>query len=125
MKKTAPKRPTTVAEYIKAAPKEAQPHLKKLRAILKKASPKAKEVMKWGNPFFVDPRFVYAYSTHKAHLSLAPTAEALAAFREELKEHDTSKYFLRLPYNEPLPEALIRKIAVYRQRNMGDRDTFW
>ncbi len=121
----AGKKPTTVADYIKAAPREAQPHLKKLRAILKSVTPKAQEVMKWGNPFFIDPRFVYAYSAHKAHLSLAPTAEALAAFREELKEYDTSQYFLRLPYAEPLPEALIRRIATYRRRNMGDRESFW
>ena len=125
MKKSTSKRPTTVAEYIKAAPKDAQPHLRKLRAILRSVTPKAQEVLKWGNPFFVDPRFVYAYSAHKAHLSFAPTAEALAAFREELKDHDTTKHFLRLPYAKPLPSALLRRIAVHRSRHMGDRDTFW
>ncbi|HQZ19006.1 MAG TPA: DUF1801 domain-containing protein [Vicinamibacteria bacterium] len=121
----AGKRPKTASQYIKAAPPAGQPHLRKLHAILKKAAPKAKAVIKWGNPFFVDPRFVYAYSAHKAHMSLAPTAEALVAFRRELEEYDTSKYFLRLPYDKPVPEALLRKIAKYRVRNMGDRDTFW
>lgn len=121
----AGKRPTTASQYIKAAPPAGQPHLRKLHAILEKAAPRAKAVIKWGNPFFVDPRFVYAYSAHKAHMSLAPTAEALVAFRKELEEYDTSKHFLRLPYDKPVPEALLRRIAKYRVRNMGDRDTFW
>jgi len=31
----ASKRPTTIAEYIRAAPREGQPHLRRLCAILK------------------------------------------------------------------------------------------
>ena len=121
----AARRPTTIPEYIKAAPPVGQPHLRKLYAILKKAAPKAKAAIKWGNTILVDSRFVYAFSAHKGHMSLAPTAEALVAFRKELEGYDTSKYFLRLPYKKPVPEALLRRIAKYRVRNMGDRDTFW
>ena len=50
----AKKRPTTVAAYIRAAPPEGRPHLRKLRAILRSAAPKARETIKWGNPFFVE-----------------------------------------------------------------------
>jgi uncharacterized protein YdhG (YjbR/CyaY superfamily) len=121
----AKKRPTTIAGYIRAAPREAQPHLRRLHAILKSVAPDAKEAIKWGNPFFVDPRFVFAFSAHKAHLSFAPTAAALAAFRKELKKHDTTKYFLKIRYDEPMPEKLVRKIAAYRLRHMGDGDAFW
>jgi len=32
-----------IAEYISASPKEAQKHLREMRAILKKAAPKANE----------------------------------------------------------------------------------
>ena len=121
----ATKRPTTIAEYIRAAPRVAQPHLRALYAILKSVAPDAKEAIKWGNPFFVDPRFLFAFSAHKAHLSFAPTPAALDAFRKELKGHDTTKNFLKMPYDEPLPEALIRKIAKYRLRNISDSDSFW
>ena len=119
------KRPTTIAEYIRARPREAQPHLKKLYAILKSVAPEADEVIKWGNPFFVDPRFVFAFSAFKAHCSFAPTGAVLKKFSKELKDYKTTKMFLQLPYDEPLPEKLIRKIAEYRLRNMGDGDTFW
>jgi uncharacterized protein YdhG (YjbR/CyaY superfamily) len=121
----AGKRPTTIAEYINAAPGVAKPHLRGLYAILKSVAPEAKEAIKWGNPFFVDPRFLFAFSAHKAHLSFAPTPAALDAFRKELEGHDTTKNFLKIPYAEPLPEQLIRKIAKYRLKNMSDSDGFW
>ena len=40
------KRPATIAEYIRAAPREAQPHLRKLYAILKGVAPDAQEMIK-------------------------------------------------------------------------------
>jgi uncharacterized protein YdhG (YjbR/CyaY superfamily) len=121
----ASKRPTTIAGYIRAAPRESQPHLRRLYALLKSVAPKAEETIKWGVPFFVEPRFLFAFSAHKAHLSFAPTPAALKAFRKELAKHHTTKNFLQIPYDQPLPENLIRKIARYRLRNMGDSDTFW
>ena len=40
------KRPTTIAEYIQAAPREGQPHLRRLYAILKSVAPEAEEAIK-------------------------------------------------------------------------------
>src|SRR6266850_2325172 len=121
------KRPTTIAGYIRAAPREGQPHLRRLYAILKSVAPEAQEAIKWGNPFFVEPRFLFAFSAHKAHLSFAPTAAGLEPFRKELERHKTTTNFLRIPYNKPLPEDLVRKIAERRVRDVRERedDAFW
>jgi len=123
----ASKRPTTIAEYIQAAPRESQPHLRRLYAILKSVAPQAEEAIKWGTPFFVEPRFLFAFSAHKAHCNFAPSPAALEAFREELADHETTKNFLQIPYDQPVPEDLIRKIAEYRLRNVRERedDAFW
>jgi len=123
----ASKRPATIAEYIAAAPRAGQPHLRRLYKILKTVAPKARETIKWGMPFFVEPRFLFAFSAHKAHLSFAPMAAALAHFRAELARHDATKNFLRIPYDEPLPEAFIRKIARHcvRQLRVRKDDSFW
>ena len=120
-------RPTTITEYIQTAPRHGQPHLRRLYAILKSVAPDAEEAIKWGTPFFVEPRFVFAFSAHKAHLNFAPSPAALKAFREELEEHQTTRNFLQVPYNEPLPEDLIRKIAERRLQNVRERgdDGFW
>jgi uncharacterized protein YdhG (YjbR/CyaY superfamily) len=120
-------RPTTIAEYINAAPAVSQPHLQKLYALLKRVGPEAEEAIKWGNPFFIEPRFLYAFSAHKAHLNFAPSAAALTRFRKELEGHQTTSNFLQLPYSKPLPEDLIRKIAQYQLRAVCERDSdaFW
>ena len=39
-------RPTTIDEYIRAAPGAGQPHLRALHAILKRAAPHAEETIK-------------------------------------------------------------------------------
>jgi uncharacterized protein YdhG (YjbR/CyaY superfamily) len=67
-----------------------------------------------------------AFSAHKAHFNFAPTPAALEAFRKELKDHQTTKNYLQIPY-KPLPEQLIREIAEYRLRAVRERDddAFW
>jgi len=121
------KRPTTIAEYIRAVPRDGQPHLRRLYAILKSVASEAEGVIKWGTPFFVEPRFLFAFSAHKAHLDFAPTEAALKVFRKELEKHKTTKNCLQVPYNESLPEDLIRKIAEYRVLAVRARvdDGFW
>lgn len=123
----ASKRPGSIAEYIDAAPPQGQAHLRQLYAILKAAAPGATETIKWGNPFFVEPRFLFAFSAHKAHLSFAPMAATLEHFRADLAAHQTTTHFLKIPYSQALPEDLIRKIAEYRVRVVGERsdDAFW
>ena len=123
----ASKRPTTIAEYIRAAPRAGQPHLRRLYAILKSVAPEAEETIKWGTPFFVEPRFLFAFSAYKAHLDFAPSEAALQAFREELAKHKTTKNYLQIPYDKPLPANLIRRIAKYRLRAVRERDddAFW
>ena len=79
-------------------------------------------------PFFVEPRLLFAFSAHKAHLNFTPGAAGLAAFRGELAGFRTTKAgMLQIRYDEPLPEALIRKIARQRLKSVGERmdDDFW
>ncbi len=123
----AGKRPTTIAAYIKAAPEAAQPHLRALHALLKSVAPSAKEAIKWGTPFFIEPRFLFAFSAHKAHLNFTPMPSGLEPFREELVNYRTTKGMLQVRYDEPLPVALIRRIAKRRVRDVSARldESFW
>lgn len=119
------KRHATIAQYIAAAPQEGRSHLRRLHKILKDAAPHAEAVIKWNAPMFIDPRYVYAWAAFKAHCVFSPSPEALKAFKTELKEYETTKYYLKLPYDEPLPAALLKKIAKWRVRNIGDHSSFW
>jgi uncharacterized protein YdhG (YjbR/CyaY superfamily) len=119
------RRAATVAEYIKNAAPVAQPHLRKLRSILRSVAPDAEETIKWGVPFFVEPRFLFSFAAFKTYCVLVPTPAALAHFEKELSAYQKTRNFLKLPYAKPIPEALIRRIAKWRMKNLGDGEGFW
>lgn len=120
-------RPATIEEYIQAAPPAGQPHLRRLYDLLRSVAPEAQAVIKWNQPFFVEPRFLFSFTACKAHLNFAPTPAALEAFRAEFEAYGTTKNYLQVRYDQPLPEDLIRRIAEHRLRTVNERDDdgFW
>lgn len=118
-------KPTTVDEYIAAAPKEAQKKLREIRIILKKVAPKAKETLKWGSPVLEEKRILFAFAAFKSHLNFMPTSPAMQPFRKELAQYTTGKDTIQFPYDQPLPKALIRKIAAFRAKEVKEKDAKW
>ena len=118
-------KPTTVEQYIVAAPEQAHQKLRELRAILKEAAPEATEAIKWGYPVFEDERILFSYSAHKTHLNFMPTRTTLENFKSELKNYKTGVDTIQFPYNERLPKTLIRKIAAFRARDVRENDARW
>jgi uncharacterized protein YdhG (YjbR/CyaY superfamily) len=118
-------KPTTVDEYIRAAPKEAQAKLRELRAILKKVAPKAEEKMKWGSPVFEEKRILFSFTAYKSHINFMPTGPAMKPFAKELAGFTTGKDTIQLPYDKPLPKTLIRKIAAFRLKEVREKDALW
>jgi uncharacterized protein YdhG (YjbR/CyaY superfamily) len=106
------KKPTTVTEYINAAPKEAQQKLKEIRAILKKVAPGATETLKWGSPVFEEKRILFAYTAFKSHLNFMPTLSSLTPFKEELAEYKTGKDTVQLDSQPPHGLTFFEKILL-------------
>ena len=104
-------KPTTVEEYIAAQEESVQPRLQALRAILRAAIPEAEERISWSMPTYWKGQNLIHFSASKKHLGLYPGGEATTVFAEELKGLDVSKGTIRLPYDRPLPEELITRIA--------------
>ena len=120
-------RPATIDEYIDAAPPAGRAHLRRLHEILAEVAPHAQQAIKWGAPFFIEPRFLFSFNANKAHLNFAPSQAAMKHFHQELQKHKTTLNYLQVAYDEPLPEALIRKIAKYQLKLVSARkdDAFW
>jgi uncharacterized protein YdhG (YjbR/CyaY superfamily) len=118
-------RPTTIAQYIDAAPKEGQKHLREMYAILRKAAPKATEALKWGSPVFEETQILFAFAAFKSHLGFMPTPSAMKPFQKELTKYGTGKGSIRFPYDKPLPKALIKRIAALRIRELRETDARW
>jgi len=62
-------------------------------------------------PTYWKGRNIIHFAASKKHLGLYPGDEAVTAFSNELTDFDVSKGTIRLPYDRPLPEELVKKIA--------------
>ena len=118
-------KPATIAEYIAAAPKQGRKNLRELYAILRKVAPRAREAIKWRSPVFEENRILFAFAAYKSHLNFMPTPSAMKPFRKELSKLGTGKGSIQLPYDQPLPKALIRKIAALRVKELREKDVKW
>lgn len=107
---------TSIDAYIEQAPKEAQPLLKKIRAVIKAAVPDATEAIKYGMPTFVLDRNLVHFAANKAHLGFYPSPSGITNFQQELAGYTSSKGAIQFPYNQPLPIKLIEKITKFRAK---------
>lgn len=118
-------RPTNIAEYIDAAPKEAQKKLREILACIRKAALGAKEGLKWGMPAFSYQRILVTFKAFKHHIGFYPTPSAVNAFAKELSKFKTASASIQFPLDKPLPLALIRKITAFRVKESIEEDAKW
>lgn len=115
----------TVDEYVAALPAIAAKHARAIRAILKKAAPKAVETIKWNTPVYEETRILFAFAAYKAHLNFMPTPSVVKAFAKELSNYKTGQGSVRFPYDQPLPRTLITKLAKARVKELREKDARW
>lgn len=118
-------RPESIAEYINAAPKEAQKKLREMRACIRASAPGAKESLKWGMPAFSYRRILVTFAAFKHHIGFYPTSSAVKAFANDLSKFATARGSIQFPMEKPLPLTLIRKITAFRVRESIEQDRKW
>jgi uncharacterized protein YdhG (YjbR/CyaY superfamily) len=122
---TSKKRPTSIAEYIQAAPKMTQTKLREMRDCIRKAAPGAEEGLKWGMPSFSYKRILVTFAAFQHHIGFYPTPSAVKAFAKELTAFKTAKGSIQFPLEKRLPIALIKKITAFRVMESKEVDVKW
>ena len=118
-------RPTTVTEYINAAPKETRVKLREMRAIIRSTAKGATESLKWGMPAYSYKRILVCFAVFKHHIGFFPTPSAVKAFEKDLTSYKTSKATIQFPLDKKLPVSLIRKITGFRVMESEMTDEKW
>ncbi len=108
------KKPVDVDEYILGFPEETQKLLEEIRAIIKKAAPKAEEVISYSMPAFKQNGILVYFAGYKNHIGFYPTSSGILNFKEELSNYKSSKGAVQFPLDKPLPLKLITKIVKFR-----------
>ena len=118
-------KPTTITEYVNAAPAGARQKLREMRACVRASAPGATEGLKWGMPAFSLRRILVTFAAHKHHIGFYPTPSAVQAFAGDLSKFHTAKGSIQFPLDKPLPLTLIRKIVAFRVRQSVEEDKKW
>jgi uncharacterized protein YdhG (YjbR/CyaY superfamily) len=112
----------TVTEYIATQPKEARGVLRLVRSAIRKALPRAEEVISYQIPAYkVNGRIVIYFAGWKRHYSLYPvTSRLVTAFKKPLAPYEVNnKGTARFPLDGPVPVRLIQAIARFRAKEVA------
>jgi len=122
MRKTSGASPL-VDDYLAAQPPSARATLRRVRAIVRKALPGAVEGISYQMPVYkLDGRMVLYFAGFRAHYSIYPaTARLLDVLKPALAGRLHSKATIRFSYDEPVPAALITRIAKVRAAEAASR----
>ncbi len=113
-------KPKTIDEYLAALNADQRAALKKLRKTIRAAAPKAEECISYQLPAFRLNGMLVAFGATANHCAFYPMSSAtVEAYKDELKEYDTSKGTIRFQPSKPLPAALVRKLVKARIAENG------
>ena len=123
----AASRPTTIDEHLASLQDPARSRLAELRALVREELPEATEAIKWGNPAFLHPHgtILLVISTHTAHANFTVTPSAKEAFAAELEGIESGKGSVKLPYDRPIPEDLLRRMTRHRLAEFEQDGVNW
>jgi len=101
-----------VVEYLEEQTPELKPTLKKLRALIRKSVPKAKESMQFGMPTYaVEGTPLCSFAMQKGYLAFYMCdTELVEQFRAELGTKDCGKSCIRYRKLETIPLAVIGRM---------------
>ena len=116
---TQPK-PTTIDEYIATFPSDVQAILRKIRATIAKAIPKAQEKISYRIPAFALDGDVIYFAAFKKHIGVFPPVRD-AKLKKEIARYAGPKGNLQFPLAEPIPYPLIGRIAKARAKENAAR----
>ena len=104
----------SVDDYINQFSDDIKILLESIRAAIKKAAPKATEVISYGMPAFKLNKVLVYFAVGKNHIGFYPTPNPIIIFSKELEAYDTSKGAIQFPLDKKIPIALISKITKFR-----------
>ncbi|RKD92108.1 iron chaperone [Mangrovibacterium diazotrophicum] len=103
----------TIDEYHRLFP-DVREELDLMRRLIREEAPMAEERISYGMPTFRSGQNFVHYAACKTHIGFYPTPSAIVAFQSELSGYKSSKGAIQFPFDQPLPEELIRKIVRFR-----------
>lgn len=105
--------------YIAKYSGETRSRLVEIKTLLEEIMPTAEQKISYGMPTFkLGKTNAFHFAAFKNHVSIFPSTQPIVHFAKQLEPYKTSKGTIQFQNNEPLPLELIRKIAVWRKKEL-------
>ena len=101
----------TMDEYFAAASPAVRPILEEIRALVKRTIPAAEETISYQMPAFKQGRVFFYFAAFKQHIGIYPPLHAGTELDEALLPYRGPKGNLKFPLMQPMPYALIERVA--------------
>ena len=118
-------KPTTIKEYIEAAPAEIQSRLLQMHECITRAATGAEEGLKWNMPAYSYKRILVTFAVFKNHIGFYPTPSVIKVFEKKLEKYKTAESSVQFPHDEKLPLSLIEKMVKFRVKESLMDDAKW
>jgi uncharacterized protein YdhG (YjbR/CyaY superfamily) len=113
------KKPLTINAYIALFPKDIQVLLEGMRKTIQEAAPDAEEAIRYQMPAFrMNGKNLVFFAAFAHHIGFYPIPSGMTAFKKELSIYKQGKGSVQFPLDEPIPFDLVRKIVLYRVKEM-------
>ena len=99
-------------QYIEAAAPEVRELLLEVQRVVEDAVPGAQRCISYNMPAYRRRKVFFYFAVFKHHLGIYPPAKRDAALIQELAPFRNEKGNLAFPFRDPIPFALIRRVAL-------------
>jgi uncharacterized protein YdhG (YjbR/CyaY superfamily) len=111
---------STVDQYIAAQPQPVRATLTRVRQAIRKAMPKADELISYGMPVYkLAGKPCLYFAAWKQHYSLYPaTRHVCEALGDDLAPYKVQRSTIRFEFTDPVPDKLIVRVAKVRAQEV-------
>ena len=114
-----------IDEYLKKVEISKRKKLERIREIAKYVVPDAQEVISYGMPTLkYKGKSFLGFNAHTNHIGIYPYGgEEIEVFKEKISEYKYgfSSGAIRVPYDKPIPENLLKEIIKHRIKRITDQ----
>lgn len=107
---------SVIDDYLAKVEPEKRKQLERIRAIALSVVPDAQEVISYGMPTLqYHGKSFLGFDAHAQHLGIYPYGgEEIGVFKDKLRAFRLSKGAIRVPYDTPISESLLKEIIIHR-----------
>lgn len=115
--------PTSVEvdEYIAGFPPEVRAKLQTMRELIREIVPQAEEKISYKMPTYALHGNLVHFAGYAKHIGFYPAPSGIEEFKQELSAYKGAKGSVQFPLDQPLPEALIRRIVAFRVKENEEK----